>query len=899
MTRQILIVRRWSARSFGRIAESFVRSTSRALCAGSLVVLFLAGNGEAEGPSVWNHPGLGVESIYPTAERCGTVAAGDFDQDGDTDLAVAEDDSTAISLWWNDGKAQFDGRGAALVGHPYSTFVPIDVNGDGTLDLAVADTMPGGGVEILRGLGGGSFAAAAPIAPGLRCAVLITAELNGDGRPDLVAATSGAPFRLVVLLQGDQGAFVPAGEFATSDAVGALTSGDFDADGSTDIAVGVASGSLFTIDVLRGDGAGGVGEWGVISYPMSLGASALIPRDLNGDGRLDLLSGSGSVNSSDPYSKAFVHLNLGGGSFSSTELLSNGFCGGLATTDVDGNGRAEVLALRVNGGSAGSDWAGTDLYIFENAWDPLVRNQRLFCLDYGRYSLDRMITADLDQDGRADLVISHEEVSLPFLPSRSGRVSVVRSRSDGQPLLPVQSVALPGTIRASRFTHNGPSELISAGSSGTYRVAFDRHGIASPPHRISDATRAWVLDADGDGRDDLALGFGGDSIGIALTGNDGESLPVSSWVVGRWLATGDLDGDRRSEIALARPTPNGPNEVVIAWPDPHGRFGRVTATGLLQYTNGRYATAIDDAMGGSAGELIQITAYRSSEGLGPDTAVVVRVLPNGRTRVLSHSLLARAGLPRAPEVIAADVDGDGRKELILLRGPVSDTGTLCVLKRQADGGFAYDKFYPFGWFPQNLSLTDLDGDGDLDALCVDDDEGGLERKRLWIRWNDGAGGFDESWNRHLGNLYNSYGPTAAVGDLDGDDIPDVAVGIATGNMRPIRVVFGDRGSSSRTVQRASRAPVDVVGSRASIRADVASGNPLALTATVELSAAGEAALDLYDLAGRRVTSHRIAADAAGVRSITMTLPHALPRGIYWLSLRQGTARATTRVAVVR
>src|SRR5436190_22300543 len=70
-------------------------------CLGILAAILMLGIPSAPaGAQAQNNNGLAVERVYSTVGRCGTAAAGDLDGDGDNDLAVAEGDSTAISLWW-------------------------------------------------------------------------------------------------------------------------------------------------------------------------------------------------------------------------------------------------------------------------------------------------------------------------------------------------------------------------------------------------------------------------------------------------------------------------------------------------------------------------------------------------------------------------------------------------------------------------------------------------------------------------------------------------------------------------------------------------------------------------------------------------------------------------------
>lgn len=884
-------------------------------CSGLVAAFFLSsGHALAAEPTVWNHPGLGFESIYLTGDRCGTVAAGDFDGDGDTDLAVASyttssdrgnpPESAQLRLWWNDGKAQFDSRSEAVISHRFATFCPIDVGGDGILDLAVADSATGLGIEIVRGLGGGQFAPPVSIAPQQYFRLITAADMNGDGRSDLIAATSSLPARTVVLLQSSQGAFVAAGSADTGPA-SVLTTGDFDGDGFVDVAYVVGN----TGYILRGDGVGGLYLGGLFTYPNSFppsGITTLVPADVDGNGQLDLLSGFavGSAGAS------FLHLNRGGGELVTSSLLGSplgGFQGGIAALDAGRDGRIDVFAG--TGTSPIGEWRGNGLLWLQNAWDAPVRTARSFCLDQARRS--QFIAADLDNDGQSDLVVTNA-VALSTTPRFEG-FSIVRLRpTDGQPILPEKIPSPWGKVIPVAFSKGGPSELVTAGGPGTYRrrVAPDRS--LSAPRRISNATEARVLDVDGDGRDDLALGFGGDSIGIALTGKDGESLPISAWLVGKWLAKGDLDGDKRPEIVLLRAESTGVGEVVIAWSDAHASYGRVTTTDLQQLKSNRYGVAIDDRKPGSRGELIHIAfGRRYIAPFDPDTVDVLSAMRNLRLERISRSLVTpsarSSGLDKTGDVVPADVDGDGNNELVVLRSAVAASGRLSILKPTGNGGFVHDRTYSAGWFPEQLTVADLDGDGDLDVLYVDSDEGGFEWTRLWIRWNDGAGNFDDVMVRHLG--YEScVMPRAAVADLDGDGVTDVAValgwcgGFAAATEPPIRLVYGTPRTPRRTVHRPTRetrSPVEVFAARDGLRLEGVSADARGLSATAFMHATAHATLDLFDLSGRRVTSRSLVASAEGPQQIGMPIPEGLTRGIYWLVLRQGSERATSRVAILR
>ena len=97
-----------------------------------------------------------------------------------------------------------------------------DNNGDGKLDLAVADYFQGT-ASVLLGNGDGTFQPdkLVPMDSLMRSASV--ADVNLDGKPDLVAAAEGVNQVSVALGNGD-GTFKPAQNFATGPSPGCRSS---------------------------------------------------------------------------------------------------------------------------------------------------------------------------------------------------------------------------------------------------------------------------------------------------------------------------------------------------------------------------------------------------------------------------------------------------------------------------------------------------------------------------------------------------------------------------------------------------------------------------------------------------------------------------------------------------
>lgn len=226
-----------------------------------------------------------------------TIKAADFNNDTKSDLFVITPQSNSFSVLLGNGSGGFTiVAGGSLQG--FSSFADDvdfgDFNADGNTDIAVVRS----GVNIvnvLQGDGIGNFTsyASAPT-PGTPIFVVVK-DFNGDGKPD-IAATSSAfensttqPYVTVLLNDGALG-FSPGTNYPTHSA-GMLASGDFNNDSKADLAIAsgaaLISGSVDGIDVLTNKGNGQFNP-AVAVYAGSQ-SSHLAVRDFNNDNKDDIL----------------------------------------------------------------------------------------------------------------------------------------------------------------------------------------------------------------------------------------------------------------------------------------------------------------------------------------------------------------------------------------------------------------------------------------------------------------------------------------------------------------------------------------------------------------------------------------------------------------------------------
>jgi hypothetical protein len=221
--------------------------------------------------------------LPPGAEPHGITPI-DVDGDGDLDIVNANVGSNDLSLMLNDGAGVF-GAPSFFEGGVNGEYglAAADMNRDGVTDLVVAGRNDGEIVTLL-GNGDATFSAAGPPQDtGGLTWVVVLGDVNGDGDLDAATANDGTGTVGVLRGQGD-GTWAPPAIVPIGSHVPATDLGDLDGDGDLDMVVSSFGGGFWRW--YRNDGTGAftlVEEFPALSNP-----SCAVLLDFDNDGDLDM-----------------------------------------------------------------------------------------------------------------------------------------------------------------------------------------------------------------------------------------------------------------------------------------------------------------------------------------------------------------------------------------------------------------------------------------------------------------------------------------------------------------------------------------------------------------------------------------------------------------------------------
>ncbi len=198
---------------------------------------------------------FGVFTSFATPVNNPAVAAGNFNNDNNLDLAVAGTNSSSsggaiFALLGNGNGTFFQVNEGVSVANPNS-ITSGDFNGDSISDVAVTSPISSfsgssTSVVVALGIGGGRFAQPISYPVGLDARAITAADFNGDSRLDLIVVnrTSNS---FSVLQNLGTGNFASASNFLAGIFPESLAVGNFNNDGRNEVATVNRGGNNFSL----------------------------------------------------------------------------------------------------------------------------------------------------------------------------------------------------------------------------------------------------------------------------------------------------------------------------------------------------------------------------------------------------------------------------------------------------------------------------------------------------------------------------------------------------------------------------------------------------------------------------------------------------------------------------
>ena len=337
--------------------------------------------------------------------RTGTLAlpeemvTGDFNQDGNLDVAVNVTGFDNIAIFLGDGAG-----GLNLIGHIATNTLPkglaiADINRDGHLDLVEANTWGYTGL-VYAGDGKGAFNVLKEVKGDGEPTRLVVRDFNNDGLLDLALNAPDEGKILLFFGDGKGGFSIPAVELEDLKTNSCIAAADLNNDGNQDILNSflisqLADGSR--VAVLLGDGAGNFNR--IAELPVNQLPTSIQIADLNHDGKLDFaVAGAEPNNTEGNYISTFLGDGTGNFTLKQTITLGPGALkGDIALGDFNEDGNLDVAFPQTGGGST------TMLIFFGDGTGGLIAGP---AITVGAEP-HTAVTGDFNKDGHLDVIVSN------------------------------------------------------------------------------------------------------------------------------------------------------------------------------------------------------------------------------------------------------------------------------------------------------------------------------------------------------------------------------------------------------------------------------------------------------------------------------------------------------------
>jgi hypothetical protein len=269
----------------------------------------------------------------------------------------------------------------------------------------------------------------------------------------------------------------------------------------------------------------------------------------------------------------------------------------------------------------------------------------------------------------------------------------------------------------------------------------------------------------------------------------------------------------------------------------------------------------------------------------------------------------------ASAIVIGDFNADRRPDLAVTNDDVD--GVVSVRLGNGDGTFGPRIIFGAGWFPQSIAIGDLDADGRPDLAVANSSSQTISillgtadsptpvlmslvsaeatPGRVALRWwGEGAASLGASVYRHSdGSDWERLGDAIAEG-ADALRYEDRAV--AAGARYAYRLGYPDGAAESFTDEVWVVVPAALLLALEGFRPSPAFGAPVVAFTLADDS---PAAIEVLDLAGRRVLRRDVGGLGAGRHLIQLEATKRLAPGAYLMRLRQAGRTLLARGVLVK
>lgn len=444
-------------------------------------------------------------------------------------------------------------RSDFAVGNNPVSVVAADFNGDGILDLAVANNSDST-ISILLGNADGTFTVQPPITlTGVGPTALIAADFNNDGFLDLAVADNKSN-RVGILLGHGDGTFGAETEFVVGSSPSSVAAGDFNGDGKLDLAV--TNSASNTVSILLGKGDGTFNTKSDISLSSGSGPSAVAVGDLNLDGKLDLvvadkISGKVSVLLGNGDGTFQSHVDYAAGK-SPTSVV-------IATFNESNHNIPDVVAV---------DSGGSQISYFKGVGDGTLNAAVPFATGSGPF---QAMVGDFNGDGHLDVAVTD---------TSANSVTILLGNGNGTFQSPI-NLPLSGSpvgIAVGDFNGDGRLDFATADSaSKTVSVELQSPTVLFQPTSVNFGNQN-VGTTSSPARNVILTNAGSATLNIqsiAIAGTDSTDFAVQSTTCGSTLAVGancttaltftpSAPGSRTAQLSVTDNAPNSPQTVNLS-----------------------------------------------------------------------------------------------------------------------------------------------------------------------------------------------------------------------------------------------------------------------------------------------------------------------------------------------